>query len=199
MDHCPPPIARLLRARKERHRAALLAALPTGGVGAELGVYRGDFSARMLGIAAPRRLHLIDPWRYEIADTYRGTVYGGRRGVSQAFMDAMHDAVLHRFAAEIAAGRVVVHRAASAETSALFPDEYFDWIYIDGNHLYEFVRRDLELYHTKVKRGGLIAGDDYHRGGWWKGGVKRAVDEFFATGRCEQVAAGGRQFLLRRR
>ena len=42
-----------------------------------------------------------------------------------------------------------------------------DWIYVDGNHLYEFVRADLELSLRKARRGGFITGDDYQDGGWW--------------------------------
>ena len=38
---------------------------------------------------------------------------------------------------------------------------YFDWIYIDGNHTYEYVKQDLEGYRPKVKPGGYMAGDDY--------------------------------------
>jgi hypothetical protein len=69
-------------------------------------------------------------------------------------------------------------------------------VYIDGNHLYEYVRNDLEIFATKVKSGGLITGDDYGVLGWWRDGVTRAVDEFVAQGTCEPVHLG-RQFVLR--
>ena len=58
-----------------------------------------------------------------------------------------------------------------------FEDGSLDYVYIDGNHLYEFVKKDLELSLRKVKSGGYITGDDYGPGGWWNGGVKKAVDE----------------------
>jgi cephalosporin hydroxylase len=70
---------------------------------------------------------------------------------------------------------VIVHHSAAAEAAAEFADEYFDWIYIDGNHQYEFVLLDLESYYPKVKAGGSIVGDDYGVEGWWRGGVTRAV------------------------
>ena len=113
-------------------------------------------------------------------------------------MDAVHAAVLERFAPEIAAGVVVVHRAPSIEAAAGFADGYFDWVYIDGNHLYEFVKADLETYHRKVRTGGHIAGDDYGAEGWWAGGVTSAVDEFRRSGLCETVLIQDRQFLLRK-
>jgi hypothetical protein len=42
-------------------------------------------------------------------------------------------------------------------------------------------------------------GVKYATGGWWQGGVKRAVDEFVASGAVEVVVIRNRQFVLRRR
>ena len=92
---------------------------------------------------------------------------------------------------------VHVHRGASSDVLERFPDAYFDWIYIDGNHLYEYVRSDLEIAMRKVKPSGLITGDDYGDGGWWLGGVKHAVDELVARDDMEAVMIGT-QFMLRR-
>jgi hypothetical protein len=50
-----------------------------------------------------------------------------------------------------------------------------------------------------LKEGGLIAGDDYGKEGWWAGGVKRAVDEFVDEGFAEIVLIRANQFMLRRR
>src|SRR5439155_14214253 len=70
-------------------RRALLQRLPRRSVCAEIGVYQGDFSAQILGHVRPRRLHLIDPWRYEADARYENAWYGGRVGTSQAKMDAV--------------------------------------------------------------------------------------------------------------
>jgi methyltransferase family protein len=40
------------------------------------------------------------------------------------------------------------------------PTHYFDWIYVDGDHQYEAVKKGLESYLPKVKPGGFITGDD---------------------------------------
>jgi predicted O-methyltransferase YrrM len=37
----------------------------------------------------------------------------------------------------------------------------FDFIYIDGNHQYEFVKQDILNYKNLIKPGGFIAGHDY--------------------------------------
>jgi predicted O-methyltransferase YrrM len=36
-------------------------------------------------------------------------------------------------------------------------NEQYDAIFIDGNHSYEYVKKDLENYYPKVKKGGIIA------------------------------------------
>ena len=43
----------------------------------------------------------------------------------------------------------------------MFADDYFDCLYVDGLHTNIQVKMDLELYVSKVKQGGIIAGHDY--------------------------------------
>jgi hypothetical protein len=179
-------------------RESLLRQMPKGAICAEIGVWLGDFSTEILEVTKPKSLHLIDPWKYETDGPASQSLYGGKVGESQEYIDSVYDTVLERFARELRSGTVVLHRAASSEAALTFPDEYFDWIYIDGNHLYEFVKRDLESYHSKVKQGGYITGDEYGEPGWWDGGVEKAVDEFVAVGSCELIAILKNQFILKR-
>ena len=95
-----------------------------------------------------------------------------------------------------AAGFEVVVEPGAGE-AASFPDESLDWVYIDADHAYEGVKRDLEAYFRVVKPGGFIAGDDYgHVDRWFGDGVRQAVDEF--AGRCAELTVIGTQFLLRK-
>ena len=104
----------------------------------------------------------------------RGT--GGR---GQRNMDRRYRGVVSRFSSEIANGIVTVHRGASWDMADRIADNSLDWVYIDGDHSYEAVARDIATYRAKVKPNGVLAGDDYRsQGGWWKDGVTRAVDEF---------------------
>jgi len=178
-------------------RADLLNLLPKGSVGAEIGVWRGDFSSRLLSVVRPARLHLVDPWKFETSSGYERARYGGAVAKNQAEMDGIYETVLRRFAQEAETGVVLVHRGPSAQIGMQFDDAYFDWVYIDGNHLYEYVKRDLEVFATKVKPGGLLTGDDYGVRGWWEDGVTRAVDEFVAGSTCKPVRLR-RQFVLRK-
>jgi hypothetical protein len=179
-------------------RRSLLEMLPKHSVGAEIGVHKGDFSAVILATVAPVRLHLIDPWHYESSSTYERAWYGGQAKGGQTEMDERYESVLERFEDDIEAGTVVVHRAESAPVLASLPDDYFDWVYVDGNHLYEYVRQDLDWSLRKTKRGGLITGDDYREGGWWEGGVKQAVDEVVAAGAARLVHCEHGQYAFAR-
>lgn len=49
----------------------------------------------------------------------------------------------------------------STEISSRFEDNKYDFIYIDGNHEYDAVKKDIELYLPKVKQNGFIGGHDY--------------------------------------
>jgi hypothetical protein len=179
-------------------RELLLQAMPKHAICAEIGVWEGDFSQRILDRTQPAKLHLIDPWRYEHDITYKDSLYGGQIGGSQAKLDKVYARVCKRFAPKIANQQVIIHRGDSHIVCEQFEDQYFDWVYIDGNHLYEFAIRDLHTYYRKVKVGGFITGDDYAEGGWWQGGVKKAVDEFVSLGLVQVIQIHQKQYMVRK-
>ena len=161
-------------------RENLLHLLPKGGVVAEIGVFRGDFSEAVLKAAEPERLHLIDLWEHQEKAAYRTD----ESNLPAEEHEKNFDRVRQRFQDEIAAGRVVTHRKMSVDAAADFPDRTFDWIYVDGDHGYDAVLSDLEAFAPKVKAGGLILGHDYAN---YPGterinyGVVEAVDAFLSS------------------
>lgn len=76
---------------------------------------------------------------------------------------------------------------SSRKASSEFPDEFFDFVYIDGDHAYESVKQDLLLWTRKIKKTGILAGHDYD----WPG-VKQAVDERFKN----KFKLSGRNWLV---
>ncbi len=73
-----------------------------------------------------------------------------------------------------------------------FPDNYFDFYYIDAGHSRAAVKRHLELAFRVVRSGGMIAGHDYWRteGFPWIE-VKPAVDEWCAEHGLEIMLISG--------
>ncbi|NJO18193.1 MAG: class I SAM-dependent methyltransferase [Thioploca sp.] len=168
-------------------RLFLLKEMPKNSVCAEIGTFKGYFAEKILYFTNPKKLHLIDPW----TDLkYDATPNEGEN---------RYQNVLELLNREINFGQVLIHRGYSHEVCSNFEDNYFDWIYIDGSHEYEFVKKDLEIYYPKIKVGGFITGDDYMEGPWFKGGgVKRAVDEFIATKLVKVIKIKNRQFILKK-
>lgn len=114
---------------------SLLHLLPKNAVVAEVGVDTGRSSEKILRITRPEKLHLIDV----------------------RFGAAVHTL----FSVEAERGIVEMHESDSVAALAAFPDRYFDWIFIDGDHSYRGVQRDAEISKTKVKHDGLLVFDDY--------------------------------------
>lgn len=57
-----------------------------------------------------------------------------------------------------------------------FEDESIDFLFIDANHTYEFVKKDIAAYLPKMKKGSIISGHDYND---CHPGVIQAVNEAF--------------------
>lgn len=191
-------VAKLLGLISEREddRQFLLDMLPMESVGAEIGVHLGDFSQQILDSISPKELHLIDPWEHQTSSTYKTAWYGGGAKGGQAELDQRYSSICKRFDQNINTGQVKIHRGYSTDILQQFSDQYFDWVYIDGNHLYEFVKTDLALSLHKVKACGYITGDDYTEGGWWEGGVKKAVDEFAENEAVRLLEVRNGQFIF---
>lgn len=140
--------------------------------GVEVGVCQGRFSANLLSFW-PGHLHLVDAWA-PLKD------YG------EEYDHEKNYELTHQRLKEYE-GRYEIHRKTSLEAAGDFENESFDFVYLDANHAYEAVRDDLAAWWPKVKRGGMLAGDDYgiveeqwvdFGHGRCRFGVKRAVDEW---------------------
>ena len=154
-------------------REQILGLVPKNSICAEIGVWKGAYSKKILTKTKPKTLHLIDPWEFQ--DQFPGRWYGGSIAKDQTDMDMIFRKVQNSFRNY---ENVIINRGKSNKILPEFPDSYFDWIYIDGNHEYEFVLEDLSIGYLKLKPNGFIAGDDYN----WKPEknypVKRAIKDF---------------------
>jgi len=57
--------------------------------------------------------------------------------------------------------KIIIKRGYSNIEILKFPDNFFDIIYIDGNHEPEFVLEDAVLSFRKLKKNGILIFDDY--------------------------------------
>jgi len=121
---------------------------------AEIGVARGDNSLCMLKSLDIKKLYLIDPYTEYVEDS------DGVETVSNIHVkekDIARDR-LNRYG-----DRVSFIYEPSNVAVKQFKDDFFDFIYIDGNHSLAY--EDMTLWYPKVKPGGILAGHDVnHRG-----------------------------------
>ncbi len=69
-----------------------------------------------------------------------------------------------------------VIKANSADAYDRFPNNHFDFIFIDATHSYKAVIEDITIWYPKLKIGGTICGHDFGGG---HHGVIKAVSEKF--------------------
>lgn len=117
-------------------------------LGYEIGTASGVFAETLLKANPGLTLFCVDPWmRYDGYDQMWGADLEECYREAQILL-APHTATLLRMTSEQAAAEVA--------------DDSIDFVYIDANHHYEWVSRDLELWHAKVRPGGIVSGHDYH-------------------------------------
>jgi len=135
--------------------------------GAEIGVWKGKWSARLCKDNPALHMLCVDLWT-----TY--DAYGDSRNRQDALDAAYAEAV-----SVLSQYRTTIVRDASVKAAASVPDGSLDFVYIDANHGEAFVRQDLEAWVHKVRVGGIVSGHDYI----WRPErpyiqVKAAVDRF---------------------
>lgn len=133
----------------------------------EVGVFTGRFSEFIYNNIHPSELHLID--------IFEGMNHSGvDDGEWTEFANLSE--VYHELMEKYENTSITLHKGFSKNILKKFEDNYFDLIYIDADHTYETVRKDLDISLKKTKVGGIISGHDYIKENF--SGVYRAVNEF---------------------
>lgn len=152
--------------------------LPKNSVGAELGVWKGEYAKTLYHNVNPSKLYLIDAWKHFpiYYDTKNKKWYDPANLLPQEELDQYYQNVVEYFKNDKG---VNIIRDFTKDAAKHIPDESLDWVYIDADHTYENCLLDLELYSKKVKPGGLVCGHDFsHREELIVFGVNQAVEEF---------------------
>ena len=134
---------------------------------AEIGVLKSQSAKQILKVNHKKLLEywMVDPW---MAVSSSNT----EQDISKEEWDHLH---FYACSLMLQYPQLHVVRAKSIEVASIFPDEYFDFVFIDADHSYETVKADIEVWMPKVKRGGILGGHDYHN----IKGVAKAVNECF--------------------
>jgi predicted O-methyltransferase YrrM len=120
-------------------------------VGAEVGVYEGDFSLTLLTAHPKLELFCIDPW--QSYDDYLDAMNG-------------HDLPLsmRRTKEKLQGFNVHIMQEFSMKAVQHFANNSLDFVYIDANHNLPWVMDDIIQWEKKVRPGGIVSGHDYIRG-----------------------------------
>ena len=159
-------------------------------IGVELGSFKGQFANTILNNWNGKLL-MVDVWR-ELPHEEYDDVSNHREHID-AYTQAMDN--LKGFE-----DRAYMLRMKGEHACDFISDQSLDFVYIDANHAYDFVKQDIKLWYPKVKQNGYLCGHDYINLDWyndpnfaenkkdkhiWNGnfyhgvfGVNPAVDEF---------------------
>ena len=134
----------------------------------EVGIGYGFHAKEILDNSNVEKLFLVDPMCYYPNDSFADDVinYGGFEKLVKNINNHLTE---HK-------ERYTWHRCPSLSvTNEQIPDGSIDAIFIDGDHSYEAVSKDLPFWWKKLRKGGWLLGDDYSS---CHPGTKKAVDEF---------------------
>jgi hypothetical protein len=129
--------------------------------GAEIGVFYGDTSIHLLKKIPSLKLYCVDPW--DSYDEYK------EEHTKERLKEAEKNA---RSRLSHFSERAIIIKERSCDACKNIKDNSLDFIFIDGNHEYEFVKEDFASWFPKVRIGGLVSGHDFR----WRG-VAKFVEE----------------------
>lgn len=133
-------------------------------VGCEVGVSKGYFSSMMFRNIPNLKMYLVDPYRdYKGGKKYARKHPEGKKMAKEAMKG--YNAIWMEEMSETAFNKI--------------PDRSLDFVYIDGNHKYDWVMLDIIVWRRKVRPGGMVSGHDYcTKGRRDTREIKKAVDDY---------------------
>jgi len=163
-----------LEIRKDYPLDNFLLAMPNRiNIFVEIGSYGGESMQSFWDTGKIEFAYCVDPWENGWASEDPADRKVDMADIEVLF-DQKHSANDHIFKLKMTSENACFH----------FRGSIIDMVYIDANHLYEFVKEDILRWLPKIVSGGIISGHDY--GFSPCPGVKKAVDEIFGMDKVER-------------
>lgn len=135
-------------------REAVLNRLPRNMTVAEIGVAFGDFSKKILQETKPKAFYALDVFDENTTGFWGFDIFKEESTTHLKWYK-------NRFKSEIDSGILKTVKGISWENLSHFPQNFFDYVYLDAGHDYESVKKDVEQLIRVVKPGGIIQFNDY--------------------------------------
>lgn len=117
-------------------------------VGAEIGVYHGEFTKKFC--EAGLKMYAIDPW---------AAYLGAGRSENKTDKQDLNYNIAQKNLSPYPDCKLI--RKSSMDALEDFDDQSLDFVYIDGDHRFRYIAEDLTEWYKKVRSGGVISGHDY--------------------------------------
>jgi len=135
---------------------------------AEIGVHNGQNASELMNELDLSVIYLVDPYVAYVDKEpehwfiYDSIMVDSIRAIAESNISLRPDGYKAKFI-----------RMPSLKAMELFPDNMFDFVYIDALHSHPHVDNDINVWYNKVKTGGVLGGHD-----WALPDVKEAVRKF---------------------
>jgi hypothetical protein len=141
----------------------------------EVGIFKGEFMDYIINNCSPGSVDGVD--------IFEGVMCSGNadgNNVIYYSLDTSYKELSEKYSEN---KNVKLIKSDSSSYLRSIENDYYDIIYIDGDHSYTGVKNDLSESFYKIKNGGYIMGHDYEMNmdkakNVYNFGVKKAVDDF---------------------
>jgi len=125
-------------------------------VGCEIGLEKGKNAQTMFECIPNLKLYAVDPYKQHSRCSNKASSYLGLW--DEHYLEGIKEQAQKRMQGRNA----IIIEKFSEDAAHNIPDNSLDFVYIDGDHSYDFVLQDVILWGRKVRKGGIVSGHDYY-------------------------------------
>ena len=116
---------------------------------AEIGSFQGT-STQLFSLFA-KTVYSVDCYDYHVPPT------GRIPEMDEMFIEA--EKIFIQRTSDIA--NIIKIKKTSTDAALDFEDNSLDCVYVDAEHLYDYIREDVRTWKDKIKNGGILCGHDW--------------------------------------